>query len=998
MQIEFVLTRTKRLSLGIYSRVGKLVRQLLNAETRGVGTHTVEWDGSIDGDPADPNNFGPFYWRLLEMPEPGIRAEYLTVIGTNLPAGQNWWETGLGNHVGPRAVAVDETGVYLGAGNSELVRNALKMDRNGQQCLWSAGYPARPKDAQDNLGHHLGRWALALLKDVPYERAGVRGLERRLYHLQQDGWIGWHPADEVPNPNWPPANEPRNVLETIVTVREKESADERRGWDALWPGDARPTPDDWRGYQSPVKDMDEVATGTDYEMVRELPMDMAAGFLKAPWREGPVIVVSYRDHNAVKIYAPDGMTLATVFVTKPLGVAIDQQGQVLVISQRKVVRLEWRIGCMAIPFLPNILTILRIEPVIYYEAEPVMIIQHSELRSPYRLDVDRSDGPTHGHILVAESSTSHQVWRFLSDGTLISIYGKPEGRPYDEKWEDVKNLFLNIVDICTDPTDGGFWIVEGSAPRRVARFHQDGTLAAEWYGGTFWVPFASPNPAPTNPQERADVDVWLTSTPFELVRWTLSQEFDSDRPTTFSATIRSVHRFDNLVYRGPVGPFNVRLIGRCHGNGGGGDLDWHVRSGPSNIASAARHTYLVRRGRVQVIQVKEATADGSGGASLRVVTAARLNRSIKRGVKVITTERGATIEPVLTREDAPMGEPPYPPDVFVSTVFNDANTFRIYEPETNKKGIADNHLQSLQTTSGFNYYHLALEADGPTDPDLNIKNGQVMLLEVASWNEAGAPVYDLSIPEPVPDPDTRAWRPLATMPKLPPKSPQNQSPDYKDNQNGGYWQKLQGMFAQADFDDAPLYALVNADKQNEDTANFNHLYKLVRDDPRWRVQWELGKHEERPSQRQQPPPLPPGHIYSFRNAIGVVRRAESALEINNQDGRETQIDVEVVIATDFNGGYDGAGPAITYAWDSYGLYVGNPFEQHDTTTGVPEWRYNHSSDNACGSICDERDMNGSKTGNVLYFAGAENEVRVYRITGWKDWRYQIGSVLTDTEP
>lgn len=164
------------------------------------------------------------------------------------------------------------------------------------------------------------------------------------------------------------------------------------------------------------------------------------------------LVASYATHNAIRWLNPqDGKTLDEAVVPNPLGIAVAPTGQVLVISEGKVVTLS--------------------------RAEKTPKVLISDLVDPLRLDVDDATG----EIFVAERGASQQVKRFDATGKLLQAYGTPGGRPREGRY-DPKG-FANIDDIAADG-QGGFIAVEAfTAPRRAARFDKDGTLVREWYGG-----------------------------------------------------------------------------------------------------------------------------------------------------------------------------------------------------------------------------------------------------------------------------------------------------------------------------------------------------------------------------------------------------------------------------------------------------------------------------------------------------------------------------------
>lgn len=179
---------------------------------------------------------------------------------------------------------------------------------------------------------------------------------------------------------------------------------------------------------------------------------------------GEQLVASYASHNAIRWLNPqDGKTLDEAAVPNPLGIAIAPSGQVLVISEGKVVTLS--------------------------RAAKTPKVLITGLLEPLRLDVDDATG----EIFVAERGAGQQVKRFDATGKLLKAYGTPGGRPREGRY-DPKG-FADIDDIAADG-QGGFIAVEAwTAPRRAARFDKDGKLVREWYGGQQYANQGAVDPA-----------------------------------------------------------------------------------------------------------------------------------------------------------------------------------------------------------------------------------------------------------------------------------------------------------------------------------------------------------------------------------------------------------------------------------------------------------------------------------------------------------------------
>jgi hypothetical protein len=282
--ISYALASSGRVSLAVYDAHGRIVRTLLAAVTQSAGDHHIVWDGKDDSGNNLPRG-GQYTWKLLQTP--GLTAHYVLSMGSTFPFGTRtdyaggyprlWWEQTLGNHAGPRSVAADETGIYVGSGVSEIAPNALKMSLDGAKRIWSA----------NQVKAWIGRYSL----DV---------MDGWLYSLGQDAKVYAHERDN-PNVGYQSVGSGPNYVGI--------------NWDALFPGDTRPRPDYWSA------------------SVTAQSMDLAARHV------GNVsqLVLSYMNHDIVQWRDPQtGVVLDSVAVPAPAGVAIGNAGEVLAISQGKI--------------------------------------------------------------------------------------------------------------------------------------------------------------------------------------------------------------------------------------------------------------------------------------------------------------------------------------------------------------------------------------------------------------------------------------------------------------------------------------------------------------------------------------------------------------------------------------------------------------------------------------------------------------------------------------
>ncbi|MFW6059262.1 MAG: PA14 domain-containing protein [Phycisphaeraceae bacterium] len=130
--LRYELEDAGRVSMAVYDARGRLVRELMRGETKPAGAHQIQWDG-LDraGRPVPP---GEYEWRLLRTP--GLRAEYITTLGTDTPGppDDDW----VGNHGPLRAVLCDGQRIYIGT-LAENVPCHIAMPIDGSEVLWRGG-------------------------------------------------------------------------------------------------------------------------------------------------------------------------------------------------------------------------------------------------------------------------------------------------------------------------------------------------------------------------------------------------------------------------------------------------------------------------------------------------------------------------------------------------------------------------------------------------------------------------------------------------------------------------------------------------------------------------------------------------------------------------------------------------------------------------------------------------------------------------------------------
>jgi len=133
--IAYRLAKAGKVSVAVYDANGVLVRELLRATPQKAGSHKLIWDG-LDRDgkgvPA-----GKYSWKLLQTQ--GLSAQFQLIVGANYPVGTDLSSSsGPGTHNSPYTVAVDETGIYISALQTENLETCmLKLSHDGKQRLWS---------------------------------------------------------------------------------------------------------------------------------------------------------------------------------------------------------------------------------------------------------------------------------------------------------------------------------------------------------------------------------------------------------------------------------------------------------------------------------------------------------------------------------------------------------------------------------------------------------------------------------------------------------------------------------------------------------------------------------------------------------------------------------------------------------------------------------------------------------------------------------------------
>jgi hypothetical protein len=79
--------------------------------------------------------------------------------------------------------------------------------------------------------------------------------------------------------------------------------------------------------------------------------------------------------------------------------------------------------------------------------------------------------------------------------------------------------------------------------------------------------------------------------------------------------------------------------------------------------------------------------------------------------------------------------------------------------------------------------------------------------------------------------------------------------------------------------------------------------------------------------------------------------------------------------------------SLQHVWDRDGLWVGRPLESPLLTKGTPPEAFQVCGEQFGGSLHTD-----PETGEVLFFGSGQNNVPVFRITGWDGWIRKTGTV------
>jgi hypothetical protein len=226
---------------------------------------------------------------------------------------------------------------------------------------------------------------------------------------------------------------------------------------------------------------------------------------------------------------------------------------------------------------------------------------------------------------------------------------------------------------------------------------------------------------------------------------------------------------------------------------------------------------------------------------------------------------------------------------------------------------------------------------------------RIRRLAVTSWNEVGAPVYGE-------DPD---GAPVADCPAR-----------FAGRSNDGRWAAFLHLDAARD----ELYAALNPGSVEWCTSHDSFLAKWDRNG---RPAWEVGE-------------LGPASNGKRANQEGYIATAPGLVYWNLRGIAGVAHDC--LVAIDVDGGW-ASERAQTYVWDRDGLFVGGLMDRPDLAR-APEFMYHLGGELAHATVFSEA------TGDVIFAGNWENEIRLYRISGWdapeRRWIHLSGDIGAPT--
>ncbi|MCS7254808.1 MAG: hypothetical protein NZ781_12400, partial [Armatimonadetes bacterium] len=426
-------------SVAIFNSDGTLVRTLPvvvrdeKSIKRGEKFVTIRWDG-LDDD-GQPLPSGRYIAKLLT--HRGIGQRYVTSLHN---AGNPPWRTDDGtgswggDHGAPIAATSDSERVYLGWTVSEAGWAIIAVD------------PKLPSD--DGIVYRIGKkyWGQHQVLEIGILVTALASDGERLF-VAQDGksWGGDWADPKVLNKAgvvlWEaktgkPINFPFGKRALILS----EWSDE------LKPPELKP-------YERLSVYHPLVPRKRTWERFRDHdfgPQELGLNLLSIAI-DGDILYGSlFLENKVVAVNWRTGERLKEYLLPRPCGIAVASDGQLIVVSENRIVRLNPKTG----------------------EATPLVT---EGLSAPWGVALDRQ-----GNIYVTDCGEAMCVKVFGGQGQLMRIIGKSGGRPWVGRYDPEGMLRPSGI---TVDREGKVWVCEhDNAPRRISVWTSDGKLAADLHG------------------------------------------------------------------------------------------------------------------------------------------------------------------------------------------------------------------------------------------------------------------------------------------------------------------------------------------------------------------------------------------------------------------------------------------------------------------------------------------------------------------------------------
>ncbi|MDQ3620877.1 MAG: hypothetical protein M3463_00070 [Verrucomicrobiota bacterium] len=186
---------------------------------------------------------------------------------------------------------------------------------------------------------------------------------------------------------------------------------------------------------------------------------MAAGdsrvYVSNPWR------------NTIQVFTADSLEAVPaedLAMRRPRGLALDGRGNLLVVSERRVLSVNLQTKA----------------------AKPLIT---SNLEAPFALA--RLPG---GSLYIADLGTSHQVKKFSAAGQLVATFGRKGGGLEAALGGSFQTQDFRHPCALAALPDSSFWLAEDYIPKRVGRFSAEGQKLFEGFGSVNAAALTAPHP------------------------------------------------------------------------------------------------------------------------------------------------------------------------------------------------------------------------------------------------------------------------------------------------------------------------------------------------------------------------------------------------------------------------------------------------------------------------------------------------------------------------